>query len=650
MNNIKILPARSSLISIALLIAWLSALFFTGVDYRLLLLTQFVFLLTYFYIFFNLPKSPISLTRNYLSLFLFLFWVWFLLSVNWSESPHISRHNVFILSLLPASFFVYQFAKINDAGWRNISLFLIFIACALSIHAIYQQYALGLSPSSVFINRNSLAALLNIIILLTCSRYLIAINSQKINLSTLLLAATILLMTFVSGLSKSRGASLSLLIALAILLFLAAKPSNRKHIMFLALVVPITLFISDIFSDAKLFSRLSSMTDIESSGANRFVIWQQAWEMIKDHPILGIGPGMFWLIYPQYRLASDSSGGYFVHNDYMQMWLESGLPGLLLFLLILITIGVSFIKFALNKPDRLTEAAGIFCAILAVSMHSLFTFNFFITAHIIITGLFIGRLNELLSNDNKVPISLHRAVKPIIYKIILSAAFLSLSLILFKMWQSNEYQRVANAFIEKNDYASAEQNLLKAESLHANDALLLTHANIIYTVLSSYPKSEIQSRKLLFNKALSLLVASENLNHYRSIIYELRAWLYAKNPDLGPANSADLAILNFKKCLSLDARQYRIRYAYALSLLRRDESEKALNILNAGIAEYYPHEGKHFVPYLELTLRQRFMHNDFNGAMEIAKMIHERVPNNTNLTAEDIYDAVSTVSLDNYKL
>ena len=51
----------------------------------------------------------------------------------------------------------------------------------------------------------------------------------------------------------------------------------------------------------------------------RFVIWQVAWDNIKLHPLLGVGPG-------GPKKALSIIGGYHAHNNYVQAALETGIP------------------------------------------------------------------------------------------------------------------------------------------------------------------------------------------------------------------------------------------------------------------------------------------------------------------------------------
>lgn len=77
--------------------------------------------------------------------------------------------------------------------------------------------------------------------------------------------------------------------------------------------------------------RLASIVSI-SANAQRFRIWEGTWRLIQDHPWLGVGPGNFGLVYPQYRLPAEYEHAMSPHNIYMNIVSGWGIPaGIVLF-------------------------------------------------------------------------------------------------------------------------------------------------------------------------------------------------------------------------------------------------------------------------------------------------------------------------------
>ena len=140
-------------------------------------------------------------------------------------------------------------------------------------------------------------------------------------------------------LTQTRGAVIAL--ALAMILF---GMSNRRGLV-LAVLLPV-LIASVIFTTAASRERFS-MKSMQSN--ERIGIVLMYWEMIKEHPVKGIGFGMEMLqkkefIRPYYERVpeADRDPGFHVspHNFYLDVTVRLGVVGLLLYLGI-IFIGLS---------------------------------------------------------------------------------------------------------------------------------------------------------------------------------------------------------------------------------------------------------------------------------------------------------------------
>lgn len=134
---------------------------------------------------------------------------------------------------------------------------------------------------------------------------------------------------------KSRGAWVSL--AVVIPLASAWYVLNSKKILFMSLII--CLAIATFFGTQKVFyNRLASTTNIttDTSNADRIRIWKSCINMAKDYPIVGVGLGNFKKVYDEqgYRLPETKQDLVHSHNNFMQLWVESGLIGVLSFLVL----------------------------------------------------------------------------------------------------------------------------------------------------------------------------------------------------------------------------------------------------------------------------------------------------------------------------
>jgi O-antigen ligase len=85
------------------------------------------------------------------------------------------------------------------------------------------------------------------------------------------------------------------------------------------------------------WTRVSTVSD---GGSGRADIWTVAWRVVEAHPITGVGLGQFPVVSPDYlrqpgaidRVDLLINKRIVVHNAYLQLWAETGIIGLALFL------------------------------------------------------------------------------------------------------------------------------------------------------------------------------------------------------------------------------------------------------------------------------------------------------------------------------
>ena len=128
--------------------------------------------------------------------------------------------------------------------------------------------------------------------------------------------------------NATRGAWLAVAIVSAVLLIYYMFKSKRNlavSIIFVALISTV------LVNNPKFMHRLDTIDDFDKyqSNTERILIWQSAWNMFKDHPILGVGLGQYTENYQQKYIspqAKDPKLGH-AHNNFMQMLAENGILG-----------------------------------------------------------------------------------------------------------------------------------------------------------------------------------------------------------------------------------------------------------------------------------------------------------------------------------
>ena len=124
------------------------------------------------------------------------------------------------------------------------------------------------------------------------------------------------------------------------------------------------------------FSRFVSAFDVEqSSNLDRIRMAEAGIEMIKDYPVLGVGPANIKEVYPLYRKPdAPRFRPPHLHNNVIQLWAERGILGVTAYLLFLIL----FLRECLrgwHGPAREFAHAGA-AVTIGLSYAGLFEFNF----------------------------------------------------------------------------------------------------------------------------------------------------------------------------------------------------------------------------------------------------------------------------------
>lgn len=201
--------------------------------------------------------------------------------------------------------------------------------------------------------------------------------------------------------NATRGAWLAVAIVSAVLLIYYMFKSKRNlavSIIFVALISTV------LVNNPKFMHRLDTIDDFNKyqSNTERILIWQSAWNMFKDHPILGVGLGQYTVNYQQKYIlpqAKEPNLGH-AHNNFMQMLAENGIVGFTGFI---VMFGYIIFKNLIDWfKTRNTYALMIVSATVCLLLQGFTEYNVGNSAVIKIYWLILGllvTLNELKWKD-----------------------------------------------------------------------------------------------------------------------------------------------------------------------------------------------------------------------------------------------------------
>lgn len=205
--------------------------------------------------------------------------------------------------------------------------------------------------------------------------------------------------------SGSRLGLLGLSISIFIYTLMLMQKSLRSRMFFILFLILSALIA--LYSGWEIVrARFGELEDQWMTLEGRLTAWQSAAGLIRDRWATGIGLGNFKWIFPAYQSPELIQGWHYLHQDYLELAAELGLPAFVLFLASLIFLGVH----CLQKADRsdLSSFAlvwGAMIGLTALSIHGFFDFNFAIPSNAWVFFFIFGAIFRLNRFERKVVFS-----------------------------------------------------------------------------------------------------------------------------------------------------------------------------------------------------------------------------------------------------
>lgn len=189
------------------------------------------------------------------------------------------------------------------------------------------------------------------------------------------LAGTGFILSFIALIfNGTRGAWVAL-IPVFILIMGYYACTNKKY---LALCLVAVIGAGTVLSTNQIFvEKVKSITSTTNrSNTERLLIWQSAYNMFKDNPVLGVGLGQYKDSYQKKYILPQATEKYLghAHNNFLQMLAENGLVGFIGFVVMLVYImGRNLVDFC---RKRCPYSLIILSSTLALVLQGLTEYNF----------------------------------------------------------------------------------------------------------------------------------------------------------------------------------------------------------------------------------------------------------------------------------
>jgi len=142
-----------------------------------------------------------------------------------------------------------------------------------------------------------------------------------------------------------------------------------------------------------LVGRFIGLADSWNEEATRVQVWRDSAPAVRDFWMTGSGLGSFRYVSGRYRTFGGRIFYSWAHNDYLQLAIELGLPGVLLVSWLVLAVVRALRRARLElMPDRALSAlhTGFASALVAVGLHSLTDFSLHLPANLALCAALAG--------------------------------------------------------------------------------------------------------------------------------------------------------------------------------------------------------------------------------------------------------------------
>ena len=339
--------------------------------------------------------------RYPLSILMLIYLVW-LAVVAWASSaPNTTLLYSWILAGLPIGYLAWNATPEANKTWLTLRLILLASGLFLAVWGIWQVlFHQGEAGQAVgpLVDKNAYAALINLFWFPTAFYFVYEVKQGGSRLFVILTGLCVFTLAMALFATESRGGIGTWLLLLPVMLWAVYRYSATKKLVIAIFVICAMSYGASLgVLGMNVGGRTYNLEQDTSTNA-RLLLWESSIQMTKDHPLLGTGWGTFAEHYPAYRSPLDSTtGGYFAHNDYLQLATEGGVIAMLLQLSVMVGVLLQ-LRRSLKQTDKVEgfESVSLLLGALALFIHAGVNFIFYFAFMDVLSGLYIARATQLV--------------------------------------------------------------------------------------------------------------------------------------------------------------------------------------------------------------------------------------------------------------
>lgn len=374
------------------------------------------------------------------------------------------------------------------------------------------------------------------------------------------------------------------------------------------------------YINENIINRIQSIGIGENGFAARMIFNKDGFKVLSQNPILGAGGGAWISLYQRYQ--SYSYWTTLAHNFILQLWIEIGTIGLLLFIFILVFIVIYTFKFIKqsNNISNKVLIVGLLTALFSMILHGIVDFDMSFPAYSFIFWTILGLLvnqSNISSMENKVVGRLNK-INPKIY----SYTIIIISLVIIynfaNIIYSNKYKTLAIEANENNNLNSVIESfekVVKYDKYEPSYKIDLANAYII--------KYRETNDVKYAHKAIELADEYIQLSHFDPVAYAATAFF---NLSIG---EIDKGLEQLEKSVELQPMRaesyiqkingYKSVAEYYLS---QGEYDKAKEILEKGLEVK-----EDIIKVNQIALRSHVINIDLIKSIGDVQYLYENIDN-----------------------
>ena len=325
------------------------------------------------------------------------------------------------------------------------------------------------------------------------------------------------------------------------------------------------------------------------STAARMAIWKGTVELIGKRPLLGYGSDALGVVFPGVyppELVYTLGRQFFVdraHNLFLDWAVTTGLPGLMAFLLVLVTF-VIVVGRALRRPlsaERRALLIGTLAAVLGNTTNNLVSFD--VTSTATAAWLLMG-IGVALATRPAVVEETSVSRRPLREKALVGFLFLG---VVTAVWQANARPMLATVAARDADrYVQAgqwERAVAAAERATKHWPAEPAHHLTLSGALWQQAVADHKSAPSLLPRAEAALLAARRLRPEDPIVWLRAAGFYTAAARYFGRDTHALAAGAFRQALALAPNDARIHTAWGRAYLREGNAEAAAPLLRRAV-------------------------------------------------------------------